>query len=93
MTQINPLLGSVLQTPQAQKQQAADRMRLVRQANESRRESTNQENEIIHEVEEGAQLAPVEDSHEHPQNKEKRKAAKDELPSPGSESEHIDLTA
>jgi hypothetical protein len=92
MSQINPFTGSILQSTQAQRQQAAERDRQVRRANEQARNSALTQDTTEHQVESSEELHSVQDEQRHERrfkrskHKPKAKAADDEKP-------RLDLTA
>ncbi|MGD1277800.1 MAG: hypothetical protein ABR964_11335 [Tepidisphaeraceae bacterium] len=92
MSQLNPLTGSILQTPVAQKQQTDQKTRQLRRAEELRRNVAARDDEMEHQVENTDHLEAVGDGQENPkqrQSKPKRRPAAAQE----DDASHIDTTA
>jgi hypothetical protein len=96
MTQINPFTGSILGTPQVQRQQAADKDRQVRRAQEQSKNAALTEDRTDHQVESSEELKPIQPE-ARKARRFKRSGHKPEAHSdteqPDGQSPHIDLTA
>lgn len=88
MTQLNPLVGSILQSGQVARQQAATKAAHMRRNQQLERNVAARDDEMEHQVESGEELAPTHDRDEEDQPKRqgKKKDREDGKP-------HIDLTA
>jgi hypothetical protein len=73
MSQLNPLTGSIMQTPQVQRDLAADKSRQLRQAEAIRKNGADQEDQDEPHVRSAEELEPVSDRHTdgHPRRKNK----------------------
>ncbi len=98
MSQINPLLGSILQTSQAQKQQSSDKTRQMRHVQDLRKNiaasssETQDTVEIEEQVESSDELAGPRDRQQNPKRPPAKKPKPREPDSDEPES-HLDLTA
>lgn len=92
MSQINPFTGSILQSPQVQRQQATDKDRQVRRAVEQTKNAALADDRLDHQVESSEGLKPVDDEH-HPERRFKRNKRQQGKPTPGDDGPHLDLTA
>jgi hypothetical protein len=88
MTQLNPLTGSILQSAQVSRQQAATKAAHVRRAQQLQKNVAQRDDELEHQVESSEQVAPTKDQEEHPAGKKRKQQGK-----PADEKPHIDLTA
>src|SRR3989442_1748337 len=61
MTQINPLTGSILQSPIVQRQQAAEKDRQVRKAQDAEKNAALTGDRLEHQVESSEALAEIHD--------------------------------
>ena len=96
MSQINPILGSILQTPMAQRQQETGRADQVRLRQDQRKNAAaTSEEEVEESVASTDELQPATgDTH----GKQQRKGTysrrqHQEEPEPSSEGDNLDLTA
>jgi hypothetical protein len=95
VSQINPFTGSILQAPQVQRSQAADRDRQLRRATDLSKNAALAGEQLQHEVESSEAITPVhDDQSKNPQ--QRKKPQPHESPSQNDQSdgpEHVDLTA
>ena len=95
MTQINPFTGSILQAPQVQRQQAAEKDRQLRRVTDQEKDSALQGDQLEHQVESSEELAAIHDQ-DTPDPRKRRKPTKpnDANADPASDDEqHLDVTA
>jgi hypothetical protein len=94
MSQIDPFTASVMQAPYVQRQQATEKDRQTRRAQELEKDAALAEDELEHQVESSEELAPI-----HEQQKQDRdfKRSKhehaQETDEETGEEPHLDLTA
>ncbi|HVT89809.1 MAG TPA: hypothetical protein VHD56_13220 [Tepidisphaeraceae bacterium] len=94
MSQINPFTSSILQSPQVQRQQAADKDRQLRKAVERSRDSSLDEDQLEHQVESSEELTPIHDAPREQQNfKRSKHRPLTENQDTGEGESHLDLTA
>ncbi len=98
MTQINPFVGSILQSSTAQRAQAAEKAGHVQRAQIRAKDSASSGDQFEHQVESSDGLAQIHDEDpKHPQQRKPRqKPAKPTAPPPGNADdgegpEHIDV--
>ncbi len=96
MSQINPFTGSILQAPQVQRNQAAEKDRQVRKAHDLSKNAALQGDQHQHEVESAE--APSAVHEEQPKNPRRRKNAahaheESAQRDDSAGDEHLDLTA
>lgn len=94
MTQVNPFTGSIVQAPQVQRTQAAEKDRHLRKVQDLAKNAALQGDQLQHEVESSEALTPV---HDQPP-KQQRRARSRPPRSPQVDSEdpgesHLDVTA
>lgn len=97
MSQINPFTGSIVQAPQVQRQQAADKDRHLRKANDVAKNSALADDRLEHQVESSDTVAPLHEDDQHP-DQQKRKSKKRPASATTQDSDdqtppHVDLTA
>jgi hypothetical protein len=85
MTQFNPLTGSILQSTQVARQQAASKAAHVRRAQQLSKNVAARDDEMEHQVESSDQVSPAKDEGGRQGGKRKQKR--------GDDKPHIDLTA
>lgn len=89
MTQFNPLVGSILQSTQVQRQQAAAKARDVRRAREVEKNIALQDDVLEHQVESSEELKPIREERQSDHPRSRRGAAQN----PPSESgPRLDVT-
>jgi hypothetical protein len=96
MSQINPFVGSILQSTQAQRQQATERDRQVRRARDTAKDSALTGDQLEHQVESSEELAPI-----HEEEKQERRFKRpshqpdpqDKDEAPPDDKPRLDLTA
>ncbi|HZZ41971.1 MAG TPA: hypothetical protein VFE58_03475 [Tepidisphaeraceae bacterium] len=89
MTQFNPLAGSILQSSQVARQQAATKSAQIRRAQLLERNVAQRDDEMEHQVESSEELTPTHDRQDdegQPGKQKQRKDGEDDKP-------HVDLTA
>ncbi|MGB7159148.1 MAG: hypothetical protein WBD40_13850 [Tepidisphaeraceae bacterium] len=97
MTQINPFIGSILQSTTVQRAQAAEKDSHVQRAQNRAKDSATSSDQFEHQVESSDALTPVHDEDpQHPQHKKPKHPPKKPTapPSGSDESEgpaHIDV--
>lgn len=94
MSQINPFLGSILQSPQVQRQQAVEKDRLVRRARDVAKNAALLDDQLQHQVESSEELKPIQEDQKH-ERRFKRPKHHDEAGKETKEDEkpRLDLTA
>jgi hypothetical protein len=96
MSQINPFAGSILQSTQAQRQQAVERDRQVRRARDTAKNSALSGDELDHQVESSEELTPIHEEEKH-ERRFKRPSHPTDTPSedeaPPEDKPRLDLTA
>jgi len=95
MTQINPFTGSVLQAPLVQRQQAAEKDRQIRKAQDARKDAALTGEQHEHQVESSDGVGAIHDEDSPDPRKRKqphghRHANHDD---PADDGAHLDLTA
>jgi hypothetical protein len=94
MSQINPFTGSILQAPDTQRLQSAEKDRQVRKAQDAVKNAGLTEDKLEHQVESSEELTQV---HQDQQQREREKKGKKRKPEKDSTSNddnpHLDLTA
>ena len=95
MSQINPIMGSLVQAPAAQRLQEGEKSRQIRHASDLRKNTAASTSEEVEEsVASADELQAAGDEKQDPQQKKKNysrhKSQEPELPDP---SESLDLTA
>lgn len=95
MSQINPFTGSILQSPQVQRQQAADKDRQLRKAADSAKNATLHGDELEHQVESSEELTPIhrDDRHDRNFKRSPHRKHQDENDGDDQTPPHLDLTA
>ncbi len=93
MSQINPFTGSILQTPQVQRQQSADKDRQARRAQDLAKDTALADDRLEHQVESSEELKPVREDQRHERRFKRTHQHKPKLDSNEDEKSHIDLTA
>lgn len=95
MNVINPFIGSVLQSPQVQRQQADAKASQVRRAQELARNVAAESDRYTHTVESPEALKPVHDERDEARKKRKqrRRQPADEAAPADEESPRLDLKA
>jgi hypothetical protein len=93
MSQINPFTGSILQSTQAQRQQATEKDRQVRRAQEQVRNSSLTEDTVEHQVESSEELHPVQDDQRHERRFKRSKQQQHSQTDDGDNDTHLDLKA
>ena len=95
MTQINPFVGSILQSTTVQRAQAAEKNSHVQRAQIRAKDSASNSDQFEHQVESSDALAPVHDDPQHPQHRKPKHAPKKPTPPSGADDEdgpaHIDV--
>jgi hypothetical protein len=95
MSQLNPILGSIVQTPMAQRTQEMDKARQIRHAQDARKNTAaSGEEEVEESVSSPDELPAVGDEHHNRQNR-KNTYTRQRPPEPEVEDEGdgLDLTA
>jgi hypothetical protein len=95
MTNINPFIGSVLQSTHVQRLQAADKDRQIRRQQDLEKNAALESDKLEHQVESAEQLNPIHDDdstnpRRRPRNSQPHKQSSDPKDSGGS---HLDVTA
>lgn len=95
MSQINPFTGSIVQAPQVQRAQAAEKDRQVRKLHDLTKNAALQGDQLQHEVESSEALTPVQDEQLSKQPKRRRGQSRQRSPSDADDTPetHIDVTA
>ncbi|HMB95189.1 MAG TPA: hypothetical protein VKK61_04045 [Tepidisphaeraceae bacterium] len=94
MSQINPFVSSILQTPLAQRQQSDDRDRQVRKANDLEKDAALTDDQLEHQVESSEEVTPIKEQEKQERRFKRYKhdhSSDDEEES--GEDPHLDLTA
>lgn len=65
MSQINPFTGSILQTPQVQRQQAVEKDRQARRVTDRVKNSALTEDQLDHQVESSEAVIPIHEEERH----------------------------
>jgi len=94
MSQINPFTGSILQAPQVQRQQAADKDRQLRRVNDRAKNAALNDDTLEHQVESSDVVAPTHDAPDQQKRhrpKPAKRAAADQ--SESNPPPHVDVTA
>ena len=95
MSQINPFTVSILQAPQVQRSQAADRDRQLKRATDLSKNAALAGEQLQHEVESSEAVAPAHEDHsKNPQQRKQPKPhASPQSNDSGDDAERLDLTA
>jgi hypothetical protein len=95
MSQINPFTGSILQSPVVQRQQAAEKDRQVRRAQDVEKNAALTDDRLEHQVESSDAPAAVHDEDSPDPRKRKRPGhhAQGAKQSDSDDQSHLDLTA
>lgn len=94
MSQINPFVGSILQSPQVQRQQAVEKDRLVRRAREAAKNAALLDDQLEHQVESSEELKPIQEDQKHERRFKRSKQHHDaDSESKEEEKPRLDLTA
>jgi hypothetical protein len=95
MSQINPFTGSILQSPQVQRQQAADKDRQVRRAQEAAKNTALSDDKLEHQVESSEELTGVHEDQQRRDRGSKRRGHKPDKSKSDDQGDkpHLDLTA
>ena len=95
MSQINPFTGSILGTPQVQRQQSVDKDRQVRRASDAKKDAGLEGDELEHQVESSEELSPIHENHHHERRfkRPRHHDPRDNEPDPDDDQSHLDLTA
>ena len=88
MTQFNPLTGSILQSAQVARQQAAVKAAQIRRAQQLQRNVAARDDEMEHQVESSEELTPTHDREGNGQGNGERKKQDGDDDKP-----HVDLKA
>jgi hypothetical protein len=92
MSQINPFTGSIVQAPNVQRTQAADKDRQLRRASDLAKNAALAGDQLQHEVESSEALTPTGDDQQR--KPPKRKNPHSNLPAEDDDGEsHLDVTA
>jgi hypothetical protein len=93
MTQINPFIGSILQSTQAQREAATEKSAQVRRQQNAEKAAGALGDEFDHQVESSDAVTPVHE--EHKQQSQKKREGPHQHPKPDDEEvdPHLDLTA
>jgi hypothetical protein len=95
MSQINPFIGSILQTPQVQRQQSVEKDRQVQRNAEQAKDAALTDDRLEHQVESSEELTPVheQERRERRFKRQQQHPKSDESKDEGQEDSHLDLTA
>jgi hypothetical protein len=96
MSQINPFTGSILQAPQVQRQQSAEKDRQVRRAQDLAKNSALDSDRLEHQVESSEELTPIHAEQKQQRQFKRPRHTHEENVKPDEtdgEEPHIDLTA
>lgn len=93
MTQFNPLTGSILQSAQVARQQAATKAAQLRRAQQLEKNVALRDDELEHQVESSEALTPAHDGQQEQHRQGGRDPHGAPKPPAGDEPPHIDLTA
>lgn len=97
MTQINPFIGSILQSTAVQRAQAAEKSSHVQRVQVRSKDSASSGDQFEHQVESTDTMAQIHDEDaQHPQQRKPKPAPKDETDTPSDDGEdsgtaHIDV--
>lgn len=89
MTQFNPLVGSILQSTQVQRQQSTAKAREVRRAQEIVKNIAIQDDVLDHQVESSEELKPIREERQSDHQRSRRESA--QRP-PGDAGPKLDVT-
>jgi uncharacterized membrane protein YcgQ (UPF0703/DUF1980 family) len=94
MSQIDPFTSSIVQAPFVQHQQATEKDRQIRRAQDLEKDAALQEDELEHQVESAEELAPINEQQKQDRNfkRSKHEHTEQSEDEPGEEP-HLDLTA
>src|SRR4051794_27809499 len=98
MSQINPFTGSILQAPQVQRQQSAEKDRQVRRSQDLAKNSALPGDQFEHQVESSEELTPIQGDQKQQREFKRQQSKKDDEQRAADdkadgEEPHIDLTA
>jgi hypothetical protein len=97
MSQMNPVTGSILQTPVVQKQQTGEKVRQARFQQELQKNIAARDDEADLQVQNAEELVEADGDHPNPRNPKKNQLrkpkAKPDDPDEDDENPHIDMTA
>ena len=93
MTQFNPLAGSILQSAQVARQQAASKAAQIRRTQQLQRNIAARDDEMEHQVESSEELTPTHDRDAQGQAKQGHHKKRDDDADDGDDRPHIDLRA
>jgi len=95
MTEINPFTGSILQSPIVQRQQAAEKDRQARRAQDAEKNAALEGDRLEHQVESSEALAEIHDEDSPDPRKRKHSAHRREKSAQNDpeDKSHLDLTA
>jgi hypothetical protein len=95
MSQINPFTGSILQTPQVQRQQSVDKDRQVRRVQDLAKNTALADDRLEHQVESSEELKPIHEDQRHERRFKRplHRQHKSKDDSSDNEEPHVDLTA
>ena len=95
MLQINPFTGSVVQTPQVQRQQSAQKATQLRRAADAEKDSALREDQLDHQVESSEALSAIHDDAQRRDTKKRPPAKPKPTTDDADESgpSHLDLKA
>lgn len=95
MSQINPFINSILQAPQVQRSQAAERDRQIRRVHDLQKNAALEGEEHQHEVESAEAVSAVQDDQPRKPNlrKRPRRRPHDETDEQADGESHLDVTA
>lgn len=95
MTEINPFTGSIVQAPQVQRSQAAEKDRQLRKIHDLASNAAMAGDQLQHEVESSEALTPVQDQHPRKPPKRERRRSRRQQPSHDTDTgdSHLDITA
>lgn len=95
MSQINPFTASIVQSPQVQRQHAADKDRQIREAQGRIKNSAFGEDHFDHQVENSDAISPIheEQKHDDPRRRKNQPHRENEQSHSDDDSSGLDLTA
>jgi hypothetical protein len=95
MSQINPFTNSILQAPQVQRQQASDKDRQVRKAQDQQKNAALYDDRLEHQVESTEELTTIHDEDTpDPRKRRKREQQSGQQKDSGADDEpRLDVTA
>jgi len=95
MSQMNPITGSIVQTPMVQRSQEIDKARQIRHAQDTRKNAAASGDEEVEESVASADELQAVSDHDHSRQKRKNTYTRQRPPEPETEDEGdgLDLTA